>query len=157
MIALRAPSALSAVGVALGASWDERIFPPGSHLDFDPIAAAGPSALPALIERGRALFKAKFTATGARDDRGLAGDPRHGLAEACATAKDARADLVTATGAPLTACSSTSSWSSTARSRRPRTGIRDGRKAPAATEAQRRGDPQLAITSFTCMIGSIFV
>jgi len=78
MIALRAPSALSAVGVALGASWDERIFPPGSHLDFDPIAAAGPSALPALIERGRALFKAKFTATGARDDRGLAGDPRRG-------------------------------------------------------------------------------
>ncbi len=32
-----------------------------SHLDFDAIAAAGPSALPALIERGRELFKAKFT------------------------------------------------------------------------------------------------
>ena len=50
------------VSAALAASWDERIFPPGSHLDFDQIAAAGPSALPALIERGRELFKAKFTA-----------------------------------------------------------------------------------------------
>ena len=49
------------VGAALAASWDERVFPPGSHLDFDAIAAAGPSALPALIERGRELFKAKFT------------------------------------------------------------------------------------------------
>src|SRR6202161_2899132 len=50
-----------AVGVALAGSWDERVFEPGSHLDFDKIAAAGPSALPALIERGRELFKAKFT------------------------------------------------------------------------------------------------
>ena len=33
----------------------------GSHIDFDAVAAAGPSALPALIERGRELFKAKFT------------------------------------------------------------------------------------------------
>ena len=48
-----------AVCAARGASWDERVF--SSHLDFDAIAAAGPSALPALIERGRALFKAKFT------------------------------------------------------------------------------------------------
>jgi hypothetical protein len=48
-----------AAGAAFGGSWDERVFT--SHLDFDAIAAAGPSALPALIERGRALFKAKFT------------------------------------------------------------------------------------------------
>src|SRR5271155_1176697 len=48
-----------AAGVASGGSWDERVF--GSHLDFDAIAAAGPSALPALIDRGRELFKAKFT------------------------------------------------------------------------------------------------
>ena len=60
-IALCAASALSAVGAASGASWDERVFPAGSHLDFDQIAAAGPSVLPALIERGRELFKAKFT------------------------------------------------------------------------------------------------
>jgi hypothetical protein len=56
---------LAAVGwvcvcaAAFGGSWDERVFT--SHLDFDAIAAAGPSALPALIERGRVLFKAKFT------------------------------------------------------------------------------------------------
>jgi hypothetical protein len=48
-----------AAGAAFGGSWDERVFT--SHLDFDAIAAAGPSALPALIERGRVLFKAKFT------------------------------------------------------------------------------------------------
>ncbi len=48
-----------AAGAALGGSWDERVFT--SHLDFDAIAAAGPSALPGLIERGRVLFKAKFT------------------------------------------------------------------------------------------------
>jgi hypothetical protein len=48
-----------AASAAFGGSWDERVFT--SHLDFDVIAAAGPSALPALIERGRALFKAKFT------------------------------------------------------------------------------------------------
>src|ERR1700729_4073279 len=59
-IALCAASALAGAA-ALAASWDERVFPPGSHLDFDAIAAAGPSALPALIERGRELFKAKFT------------------------------------------------------------------------------------------------
>ena len=44
---------------ALGRSWDERVF--NSHLDFNSIAAAGPSALPGLIERGRELFRAKFT------------------------------------------------------------------------------------------------
>ncbi len=58
----------------------------------------------------------------------------------------------TATRALPTACSPTSSWSSTARSRRPRTGIRDARKrTPPALGLQ------LAITSFTCMIASIFV
>jgi hypothetical protein len=60
-IALLAASALLTVGAASGGSWDERVFGPGSHLDFDAIASAGPSALPALIERGRELFKAKFT------------------------------------------------------------------------------------------------
>ncbi len=50
---------LGAVGAASAGSWDERVF--NSHLDFDAIAAGGPSALPALIERGRELFKAKFT------------------------------------------------------------------------------------------------
>jgi hypothetical protein len=60
-IALCAASVLCAVGVAPGASWDERVFPAGSHLDFDQIAATEPAALPALIERGRELFKAKFT------------------------------------------------------------------------------------------------
>jgi len=54
-------ASLVAGGAALGASWDERVFPPGSHLDFDKIAAAGPAALPALIDRGRELFRAKFT------------------------------------------------------------------------------------------------
>ncbi len=56
-----AASGLMTAGVASGGSWDERVFGPGSHLDFDAIASAGPSALPQLIERGRALFKAKFT------------------------------------------------------------------------------------------------
>ncbi|HTZ66832.1 MAG TPA: di-heme oxidoredictase family protein [Roseiarcus sp.] len=60
-IAVCAASGLFMVGGALSASWDERVFEPGSHLDFDTIAAAGPSAIPALIARGRALFKAKFT------------------------------------------------------------------------------------------------
>ncbi len=57
--ALGALACAFAAGVAAGGSWDERVF--ASHLDFDALAAAGPSALPALIERGRALFKAKFT------------------------------------------------------------------------------------------------
>ena len=60
-IALSAASGLLAAGVAFGGSWDERVFEAGSHVDFDTVAAAGPSALPALIERGRELFKAKFT------------------------------------------------------------------------------------------------
>jgi hypothetical protein len=53
--------ALLTAGAAFGGSWDERVFAPGSHIDFDAVAAAGPSALPALVERGRQLFKAKFT------------------------------------------------------------------------------------------------
>ena len=53
--------AVLTAGAAFGGSWDERVFTPGSHVDFDSVAAAGPSALPALIERGRELFKAKFT------------------------------------------------------------------------------------------------
>src|SRR5271166_3826945 len=60
-IGLCAASGLLTAGVASGGSWDERVFGPRSHLDFDAIASAGPSALPALIERGRELFKAKFT------------------------------------------------------------------------------------------------
>src|SRR5271157_1881617 len=51
--------AVLVTGGASGGSWDERVFK--SHVDFDSVAAAGPSALPALIERGRELFKAKFT------------------------------------------------------------------------------------------------
>jgi hypothetical protein len=61
LFAFGAFASLVAGGAAFGGSWDERVFEPGSHLDFDKIAAAGPSALPALIERGRELFKAKFT------------------------------------------------------------------------------------------------
>jgi hypothetical protein len=60
------------------------------------------------------------------------------------------------TRARLTACSPISSWSSTERNRKPPIGIRGGRKA-RAVKAARRLAPQLAITSFTCMIGSIFV
>ncbi len=51
--------AILAAGAASGGSWEERVF--SSHVDFDSVAAAGPAALPALIERGRELFKAKFT------------------------------------------------------------------------------------------------
>src|SRR5271166_1924956 len=58
-IALSVVSGVLAAGAASGGSWDERVF--GSHVDFDMVAAAGPSALLALIERGRQLFKAKFT------------------------------------------------------------------------------------------------
>ncbi|MDE3174983.1 MAG: hypothetical protein KGM15_02610 [Pseudomonadota bacterium] len=46
-------------GAAEAASWDERVF--ASHLDFDALADSGAAALPGLIERGRELFKAKFT------------------------------------------------------------------------------------------------
>ncbi|HYA73344.1 MAG TPA: di-heme oxidoredictase family protein [Roseiarcus sp.] len=52
-------AAVGAAGAALAASWDEKVFQ--SHVDFDAVAAAGPTAIPALIERGRVLFKAKFT------------------------------------------------------------------------------------------------
>jgi len=51
--------ALAFAAPALAASWDERVF--SAHVDFDAVAAAGPSALPGLISRGRELFKAKFT------------------------------------------------------------------------------------------------
>ena len=57
--ALGALACFLAGGLAFGGSWDERVFK--SHVDFDSVAAAGPAALPALIERGRELFKAKFT------------------------------------------------------------------------------------------------
>ena len=44
---------------AKSASWDEKVFT--SHVDFDAVAQAGNAAIPALIERGKVLFKAKFT------------------------------------------------------------------------------------------------
>src|SRR5271154_4405869 len=44
---------------AAGNSWDERVF--DYHLDFDAMASEGASVLPALIARGKTLFKAKFT------------------------------------------------------------------------------------------------
>ena len=50
-----------AAGAAAAGSWDERVFEPGSHVDFDAIAAQGASAIPTLIARGRQLFKGKFT------------------------------------------------------------------------------------------------
>jgi cytochrome c peroxidase len=52
-------AALALAGPVLASSWDERVF--SSHIDFDAVAAAGPSALQGLIARGRELFKAKFT------------------------------------------------------------------------------------------------
>ena len=60
-IALCAASALSAVGAASGASWDERVFPPAriSISIRSPRRAHRPC--PRSIERGRELFKAKFT------------------------------------------------------------------------------------------------
>ena len=58
-LALGAAFAVGTVAVAAGASWDERIF--SSHVDFDAVAQAGESAIPALIARGKELFKAKFT------------------------------------------------------------------------------------------------
>ena len=51
--------ACGAITHVLGSSWDEKVF--STHLDFDAAAKAGSAALPALIERGRQLFKAKFT------------------------------------------------------------------------------------------------
>ncbi|MBV1703426.1 MAG: hypothetical protein KGI57_00540 [Hyphomicrobiales bacterium] len=50
---------LAASGAALAHSWDEKVF--SSHVDFAAVAAKGEAAIPALIERGRQLFKAKFT------------------------------------------------------------------------------------------------
>ena len=44
---------------AQGASWDERVF--ATHVDFGAVARGGAAAIPGLIERGRILFKAKFT------------------------------------------------------------------------------------------------
>jgi cytochrome c peroxidase len=58
-LALSAVLAVGAVAQVKGASWDEKVFT--SHVDFDAVAQAGESAIPALIERGRRLFKAKFT------------------------------------------------------------------------------------------------
>ena len=48
--------ACGAITHVLGASWDEKVF--STHVDFDAAAQAGSAA---LIERGRQLFKAKFT------------------------------------------------------------------------------------------------
>jgi hypothetical protein len=56
--AVAALALLAGASAATGASWDERVFT--SHVDFDAVAAAGASALPALIARGKVLFKAKF-------------------------------------------------------------------------------------------------
>ena len=61
LAATGAAACFLAAGAALGGSWDERVFTAGSHVDFDSVADAGPAALPALVERGRELFKAKFT------------------------------------------------------------------------------------------------
>jgi hypothetical protein len=58
-LALSAVLAFGAAGEAKAGSWDEKVF--ASHVDFDAVARAGESAVPALIERGRQLFKAKFT------------------------------------------------------------------------------------------------
>jgi cytochrome c peroxidase len=58
-LALSAILVFGAVDRVDGASWDERVF--ATHVDFDAVAKQGESAIPALIERGRILFKAKFT------------------------------------------------------------------------------------------------
>jgi cytochrome c peroxidase len=58
-LTLSAALAIGAAGVGQAGSWDEKVF--SSHLDFDAVAQAGASAIPSLIQRGRALFKAKFT------------------------------------------------------------------------------------------------
>ena len=58
-LALSAILAVGAIAQVEGASWDEKVLT--SHVDFDAVAQAGESAIPALIERGRQLFKAKFT------------------------------------------------------------------------------------------------
>jgi cytochrome c peroxidase len=58
-LALSIALAIGAADEGKAGSWDEKTFT--SHVDFDAVARAGASAIPALIERGRALFKAKFT------------------------------------------------------------------------------------------------
>jgi hypothetical protein len=58
-VALCAFLAPGAIGEVEGASWDERVMT--THLDFDSLATGGDSVIPALIERGRILFKGKFT------------------------------------------------------------------------------------------------
>ena len=50
---------LVAASALQAASWDEKVF--SSHVDFAAVASAGETAIPALIARGRELFKAKFT------------------------------------------------------------------------------------------------
>jgi cytochrome c peroxidase len=58
-VALSLAFLTSGGAAARAASWDEKVF--SSHVDFDAVAKAGVSAIPALVERGRQLFKAKFT------------------------------------------------------------------------------------------------
>ncbi len=58
-VGLSAAALIALAGAALAHSWDERVL--SSHIDFDVAAAKGAAALPDLIERGRELFKAKFT------------------------------------------------------------------------------------------------
>jgi Di-haem oxidoreductase, putative peroxidase len=58
-LALLALPALGAIAEVKGASWDEKVI--AAHVDFDAVAEAGPSAIAALVERGRILFKGKFT------------------------------------------------------------------------------------------------
>ena len=50
---------LAGAAAVQGGSWDEKTFT--SHVDFAAVTAAGEAAIPALIERGKVLFKAKFT------------------------------------------------------------------------------------------------
>jgi len=59
MVAGIAIVAIAAMSQVRSASWDERVF--SSHVDFAAVAGAGAAAIPALIARGRELFKAKFT------------------------------------------------------------------------------------------------
>src|SRR5260370_16285544 len=58
-LTLSALMAMGVIGPGVAGSWDEKVF--SSHVDFDAVAAAGESAIPDLILRGRKLFKAKFT------------------------------------------------------------------------------------------------
>ena len=56
---LIASLALLTAAPVRGGSWEEKVF--STHVDFNSVAAAGADAIPALIERGKVLFKAKFT------------------------------------------------------------------------------------------------